>query len=128
MGQPCDRYARVSCQDTKEENPLVNFPKWISDTISRAQEIKDGWNHNRRAFPLLCPGYSSAHYSVRIRYHLPNNQQQGCMDSLLVTGRGRRCYKDRSMWKREWSELTEGKGTFANSHATSAATEIGPRR
>jgi hypothetical protein len=32
------------------------------------------------------------------------------MDSLLVTGRGRRCYADRSMWEAEWSELTKGKG------------------
>jgi hypothetical protein len=30
------------------------------------------------------------------------------MNSLLVTGRGRRCYGDRSRWEPEWSELTKG--------------------
>ena len=58
-------------------------------------------------------------------YHLPNNQQQGCMDSLLVTGRGRRFYDDRSMWEPEWSELTKGKGRLQTINTTSA-TEIAP--
>jgi hypothetical protein len=97
-------------RDDLKLNALVNFLKGISGTTSRVQELKDGGSHNRRAFPLLCPGYFPVYYSVHIRSHLTNNQQQGCMDSLLATGRGRRCYDDRSMWEPEWSELTKGRG------------------
>ncbi len=87
-----------SSEMTPNLNPLSNFPQRIGGTTPRVQEIKHGGNHDRRAFPLLCPGYSYI-YLLRTHkiYHLPNNQQQGCVDSLLVTGRGRRCYDDRSM-------------------------------
>jgi hypothetical protein len=85
--------------------------------------------------PLHCLGYFHV-YLLRTHKisHLPNNRQQGCMDSLLVTGRGRRCcclllaapwFDDRSMWEPEWSDQRQG--TFATSHATSVSTEIGPR-
>jgi hypothetical protein len=97
-------------RDDPKLNPLVNFPKGISGTISLFQEIKDGGSHNRRAFLLLCLGYFSVYYPVHIKYPLPNNQQQGCMDSLLVTGRSRKCYDVQSMWEPEWSELTKGRG------------------
>lgn len=70
-------------------------------------------------------GVRSPSFARLFLYHLPNNQQQGCMVSSLVTGRGRRCYDDRSMWEPEWSELTKTKGRLQTVNTT--ATEIGPR-
>lgn len=100
---------RSSSEMTPRLNPRSTSQKGLM-AISRVQGIRDGRSHNRRAFPLLCPGYFSVYHSVHIKYHLPNNQQQGCTGSLLVTGRGRRCYDDRSMWEPEWSELAKGRG------------------
>ena len=104
-------------RDDRKLEPPFNFPKRISGTISRVKsnmvEATIG------AFLLLCPAISMLTYLLRTHkiYHLPNNQQQGCMDSLLVTGQGRRRYDDRSMWEPEWSKLTKGKQrTVANRH------------
>ena len=115
---------------------MVEFTVTIFILTHSSSEMTPNWNpyltgtRNRTWLKPRSAGVPSASLdyfyvyllSTHKIYHLPNNQQQSCMDSLLVTGRGRRCYDDRSMWDPEWSELIKGKGHLPTVNTTSVST------